>query len=142
MPEQAYVTWSDDNLEGKQAALNEASKSLDEFTLVQKSTAASRRYSIDYSNLDSNTSGRPGLTRTDYDYFRPDEAVPSSKHVKIILKRAEDIYNRVGLVKNVIDLMGDFATQGISLVHPDEKFKDFIVNGLRKLMAKTEVKDF
>lgn len=142
IPEQAYVTWSDDNLEGKQLALDEASKSLDEFTLVQKSTAASRRYSIDYSNLDSNTSGRPGLTRTDYDYFRPDEAVPSSKHVKLILKRAEDIYNRVGLVKNVIDLMGDFATQGISLVHPDEKIQRFYRKWFKKINGKDRSERF
>lgn len=142
VPEKAYLTWSDDNIESKQIALDEASKSLDEFTLVQKSTAASRRYSIDYSNLDSNTSGRPGLTRTDYDYFRPDEAVPNSKHTKLIIKRAEDIYNRVGLVKNVIDLMGDFAAHGIALVHPDQKIERFYRKWFKKINGKDRSERF
>lgn len=140
--EQAYLTWTDDNIEAKQSVLDEASKSLDEFTLVQKSTAASRRYSIDYSNLDSNTSGRPGLTKTDYDYFRPDEAVPSSKNIKLIIKRAEDIYNRVGLVKNVIDLMGDFAAQGIELVHPDQKIEKFYRKWFKKINGKDRSERF
>ena len=82
-----------------------------------------RRYGLDYSNLDTNTSGKPGLTRRDYDFFRPDESVP--RRIKGIIKRADDIYQRVGLVKNVIDLMGDFAAQGIRIVHPNKKIERF-----------------
>ena len=115
----AYVTWGED-LESKKDALKTSSASLDEFTVVQRSTAAGRRYSLDYSNLDTNTGGRPGLTRTDYDYFRPDEAIPRHS-IKIIIKKAEEIYNRVGLVKNVIDLMADFAVQGVRLVHKNKR---------------------
>ena len=106
--EQAYVAWGDD-LDSKKAALKESSESMSEYSLIQKASAM-RRYGLDYSNLDTNTSGRPGLTRSDYDYFRPDEAVP--REIKLILRKAEDIYQRVGLVKNVIDLMGDFKFDG------------------------------
>ena len=66
---QAYITWGDD-IDSRQRALDSTSGSLDEFVGIQKAEA-SRRRGFDYSNLDTNTSGRPGLTRTDYDYLRP-----------------------------------------------------------------------
>ena len=74
IPQDAYVTWGDD-LASKQEALKASASSLDEFTLVEKSTAL-RRYSHDFSTLDTNTGGRPGLTKTDYYNFRPEEAPP------------------------------------------------------------------
>ena len=128
VPEQAYVTWGDD-IASKQQALDTSSESLDEFTLVQRAQAG-RFYRVDYSNLDGQTSGRPGLTRSDYDFFRPDEAVP--KRIKEIIRRADEIYQKVGLVKNVIDLMGDFASQGIRLTHKNKRIEDSTEDGLRK----------
>jgi hypothetical protein len=119
--EQAYVTWGDD-LQSKEKALNEASKSLSEFEVIQRTTGSSRQR-LDFSNLDGNISGRPGLTRSDYDIFRPDEAVPEK--LKNIIKAADSIYHRVGLVKNVIDLMGDFACQGVRLSHPNKRIQKF-----------------
>jgi hypothetical protein len=131
IPENAYITWEDQNLNDKREALQEASKALDEFTVVQKTTANNSRYRLDFSNLDGPTSGRPGLTRSDYDYFRPEESIP--QHLKSILIKADAIYNRVGLVKNVVDLMGDFACQGIRLVHPNKKIERFYRNWFEKI---------
>jgi hypothetical protein len=136
--EQAYVTWGDD-LASKQDALKQSSESMSEYTLVQK-TSAMRRYGMDYSNLDKNTSGRPGLTRSDYDYFRPDEAVP--REVKLVIRKAEDIYQRVGLVKNVIDLMGDFASQGIRLVHKNKRIERFYRQWFKKIKGKDRSERF
>lgn len=134
----AYVMWGDD-LASKQIALNQSSESLSEFTLVNKTTGM-RRYGLDYSNLDKNTSGRPGLNRSDYDYFRPDEAVP--REIKLILKKAEDIYQRVGLVKNVIDLMGDFSAQGIRLVHRNKRIERFYRQWFKKVQGKDRSERF
>jgi hypothetical protein len=139
-PERAYVTWDDTNLEDKREALNEASKGLEEFGLVQKSTAGTGRFRLDFSNLDGPTSGRPGLTRGDYDYFRPDESVP--KHLKEIFYKADLVYNRVGLVKNVIDLMGDFACQGIRLVHPNRRIEKFYRNWFDKVKGEERSERF
>ena len=136
--EQAYVTWGDD-LASKQDALKQSSESMSEYTLVQK-TSAMRRYGMDYSNLDKNTSGRPGLTRSDYDYFRPDEAVP--REVKLVIRKAEDIYQRVGLVKNVIDLMCDFASQGIRLVHKNKRIERFYRQWFKKIKGKDRSERF
>ena len=136
--EQAYVTWGDD-LASKQDALKQSSESMSEYTLVQKASAM-RRYGLDYSNLDKNTSGRPGLTRSDYDYFRPDEAVP--REIKLVIRKAEDIYQRVGLVKNVIDLMGDFASQGIRLVHKNKRIERFYRQWFKKVKGKDRSERF
>lgn len=136
--EQAYVAWGDD-LASKQEALKQSSESMSEYTLVQKASGM-RRYGLDYSNLDRNTSGRPGLTRSDYDYFRPDESVP--REIKMIIRRAEDIYQRVGLVKNVIDLMGDFASQGIRLVHKNKRIERFYRQWFKKIRGKDRSERF
>jgi hypothetical protein len=134
---QAYVTWGDD-IDSRQKALDSTSGSLEEFVGIQK--AEGRRRGFDYSNLDTNTSGRPGLTRTDYDYFRPEEAVPTK--IKAILRRADDIYQRVGLVKNVIDLMGDFAAQGIRLVHKNKRIERFYRQWFKKIRGKDRSERF
>jgi hypothetical protein len=131
MPENAYVTWDENDLISKQKALEESSKSLEEYGIYQnKATAATSRFRS-FINLDGPISSRPGLTRTDYDYFRPDEAIPTE--IKAIFGMSDQIYNRVGLVKNVIDLMGDFASQGIRLVHPNKRIERFYRNWFAKV---------
>ncbi len=107
-PQEAYVFWGDDD-NSKKAALNASAGSLEEYSGIQHAKANTGRVShrTDFSNVLPNISSKPGLSRSDYDYFRPQEAVPD--YIKGILRRADDIYQRVGLVKNVIDLMGDFA---------------------------------
>jgi hypothetical protein len=127
--EEAYVTWGDD-LASKQSALELSSKSLAEFEGIHRTTGYAR-YNRDFSNLSENTSSRPGLTRSDYDYFRPNEAVPVK--LKNIIKTADTIYQRVGLVKNVIDLMGDFGSQGIRLSHRNKRIERFYRNWFRKI---------
>lgn len=138
LPQEAYVTWGDD-LQSKQEALKQTSESLDEFNGIQKASAM-RRYGYDYSNLDTNTGGRPGLTRSDYYFFRPDEAPP--KEIKAIIDRAEDIYQRVGLVKNVVDLMGDFACQGIRIVHKNKRIERFYRRWFKKIKGKDRSERF
>lgn len=140
VPPEAYVTWGDD-LASKQEALKTAGASLDEFTLVEKATAAGgRRYSLDFSSLGPYTGSRPGLTKDDYYTFRPQEAPPNE--IKMILQRAERIYQRVGLVKNVIDLMGDFATQGIRLVHRNKRIERFYRRWFKKVNGKDRSERF
>jgi len=141
-PAEAYIAWGDD-LSSKQDALNRSSESLDEYVGIQNAAASygsGRRYSIDFSNLDGDTGGRPGLTRNDYYAFRPDEAIP--RRLKLVLKRAEDIYHRVGLVKNVIDLMGDFAVHGIKLVHKNKRIERFYRQWFKKINGKDRSERF
>lgn len=140
IPENAYVTWGDTDLNDKREALKEASRSLEEFSGIERTSANNGRYRMDFSNLDGPTSGRPGLTRSDYDYFRPEESVP--REVKHIFRQSDMIYNRVGLVKNVIDLMGDFASQGIRLVHPNKRIERFYRNWFKKVRGEERSERF
>lgn len=136
--EPAFVAWGDD-ASSREEAVKLSGESLSEYTSIDRSYG-SRRYSTDYSNLDSNTSGRPGLTRSDYYYFRPGEQIPNQ--VKNIIKKAEDIYQRVGLVKNVIDLMGDFASQGIRVVHKNKRIERFYKQWFKKIQGKERSERF
>lgn len=105
------------------------SKLLSAFTGFERSHAASRYR--DYSDLAPHVSGRPGLTRSDYDAFRPDEATPK-KH-KDIVRACNVAYKRCSIIRNVIDLMGDFACQGIRLTHRDKKIEQFYQSWFKKV---------
>lgn len=75
---------------------------------------ASHRSFID---IQPNISVRTEFNRSDYYRFRTGEAVPNEgKHVT---KMCMEAYDTVGIIKNIIDLMGDFASQGITLTHED-----------------------
>ena len=141
--EEAYVVWGDD-LSSKQDALRKSSESLVEYNGIERANnqekALARRTRLDFSNLDTNVSGRPGLLKSDYDAFRPEEAVPIV--LKQILRRADQIYQKVGLVKNVIDLMGDFAVQGIRIVHPNKKIERFYRSWFKKINGKDRSERF
>ena len=140
--EQAYVTWGDD-LSSKQDALKQTSECLSEYGLsTNKASANYNRGSRfnDFSSLLPNIAGKPGLTRLGYDFFRPDEAVPNQ--LKEILRRAEDTYQRVGLVKNVIDLMGDFGVQGIRIVHRNKRTERFYRKWFKKVKGKDRSERF
>jgi hypothetical protein len=113
LPEAGFYRIDGDD---KDAISKASADALDQF-----STVASR-YN-DFSDLAPNVSGRPGFDRSHYDYFRPSEATPKKLHEIITL--ADNIYQRVGLVRNVIDLMGDFACQGIRLSHPVKSIERF-----------------
>jgi len=89
----------------------------------------------DLSNLGGNgISGRPGLSFKDYYSFRPDEKPAETP--KGIIHAADLAYKKVDIVRNTIDLMADFVTQGITIAHPVPSIQKFgqnwfsnIVNG-------------
>jgi len=140
-PDEAFCFWGDSE-ESKKEALDAAAGSLEEYTGIQHAKAGAGRMTnrTDFSNVLPNISGKPGLSRSDYDYFRPQESVP--EEIKAILRRADDIYQRVGLVKNVIDLMGDFASQGITVSHPNKRIERFYRNWFKKANGKDRSERF
>lgn len=88
-----------------------------------------------YRDFEPNISVRDQFSRDDYEYFRPKEAIPKQK--KDIILFCMEAYRRVGLVRNVIDLMGDFCVQGIKIVHPNKQRQKF----LRKWAKMVKFKD-
>lgn len=76
-----------------------------------------------FLGYDTNISVRSEFLQSDYDRFRPNSVVPTRPHE--IIKIAMKIYSKVGIVKNVIDIMSDFAVQGIRLQHPNPTVERF-----------------
>jgi len=96
-----YSTWTDDTDKGK--AFAEASEAYTENAPVQQEKALAYTYRT-YLDIEPNRSVRTSITRNDYYRFRPEEAVPTRQ--KRIIKMCMDAYDRVGIVRNVIDLNG------------------------------------
>jgi hypothetical protein len=120
MNENNFCTWSDQDSSSKEQALSEFSNNVDSYTGLGKSTGSSYRHFID---IESNRSVRPGFNASDYYAFRPGEAVPNQQ--RRIIKMCMDAYDKVGIIRNVIDLMGDFGSQGIQIVHRDRSVEKF-----------------
>ena len=47
-----------------------------------------------------------------------------------------DAYDKVGIVRNIIDLMGDFGSQGISIAHENKSVEKFFQQWFRKIDGK------
>lgn len=92
-------------------AMSEMNKAFDTSSPLQRSQA----FRMSFRDIQPNTSVRTGFNRGDYNYFRPDEAIPV-RH-KDILALCQTVYQNVPIVKQIVDLMGDFATKGIRVVH-------------------------
>jgi len=134
--EPAYVRL-DGDAESQDAAMKSFSDSVEDFRGIQK---AEGRWHSDLSNLDTNISGRPGLSQSDYYSFRPDER-PARKF-KHIVTQVENVYQNEGLIRNIIDLMGDFACQGIRIVHPNRRIEKFYQNWFIRVKGKERSERF
>ena len=76
-----------------------------------------------YEDVSTNISVRNEFTRQDYDSYRTAEARPiKAKHVMASCDKA---YKKVGIVRNVIDLMSDFGSQGVKVVHSNKRIERF-----------------
>jgi hypothetical protein len=94
----------------------------------------------DFRDIETNKSVRPGFTNNDYYAFRPDEKVPHKQ--KRIIKMCMDAYDKVGVIRNVIDLMGDFTCQGINIVHENKSVEKFYQQWFKKCSGKERSERF
>ncbi len=119
-----FVTWSDER--SKNLAFATASRAMNKVEPINRSSG-----SAIFKNIDTNTSVRDGITRMDYEWFRPEETVPIQS--RRIIAACMNAYKRNGIVRNVIDLMGDFTCQGIRILHPNKKIQEFYRQWARKI---------
>lgn len=112
-----YIFWT--SAEDQQNAFDKTSGNVDSYDGIMSSTASRRSY-ID---IEPNISVRTDFLKDDYYRFRPFEEPASN--FKQAMQMCMKAYDRVGIVKNVIDLMGDFASQGITLNHPNKQIETF-----------------
>lgn len=109
-------------------ALYEGEDSAEKFIQASNSAVGaykeiSRAYFSTFDNIRPGISARPEFNRSVYEYFRPGEAIP--KAYKDMVRMCDQMYKNHTLVRNTIDLMGDFACQGIKLVHPVKSIERF-----------------
>ena len=84
-----------------------------------------------YINVEPNRSVRPQFGRSDYDAFRPGEAIPLRQQK--IMQACGAAYDKVGIIRNIIDLMSDFGSQGLVLVHPNKQVEQFYRKWYRQI---------
>lgn len=88
----------------------------DDLPIVQRSKASinSSRTFVDYDN---NISVKSEYGRQDYEWFRTTNT--SNLSTKEIITLCQKAYEKVGIIRNIIDTMSEFATQGAKILHRD-----------------------
>ena len=135
MSDNSMITWNDGDHSGKERALAEFSDSIDAYEGVSKAS-----HGRDFLDIETNRSVRPGFKSSDYYAFRSEEQIPTKQ--KKIIKMCMDAYDKVGIVRNVIDLMGDFGSQGISIVHENRSVEKFFQQWFKKCEGKERSERF
>lgn len=125
--EPSFITW-----DGTPEMAIASSKALAEYGGYRSPGSNYTSQFNDFSNMLPGISSRPGFTRSGYNYYRSEEGLLSKGHPEII-RRCNAIYKEVGLIRNMIDLMGDFASKGIRLTHRTPDVQDFFNNWFLKV---------
>lgn len=137
MSEENIITWRDEDFNSKENAISRFSDNVTEYTGVSKTQGSTYRHFID---IEPNRSVRPGFHSSDYYAFRPEEAVPQQQ--RRIIKMCMDAYDKVGIIRNIIDLMGDFGSQGIQIVHRDKSVEKFYQQWFKSVNGKERSERF
>lgn len=95
---------------------------------------------IAHRTIASDVNLRTGHNRHDYDAKRPADQLPT-EHAAIILA-CQAIYRRVGMVRNIIDLMTDFAAEGLELQHTVKTQERFYREWARRVNLEGRAHDF
>ena len=76
-------------------------------------------------------SDKSAFTRGGYEKSRIEDALPKS-HRDIVIA-CDNAYYEMGLIRNMIDLMGDFVVQGLELSHPSPNIEAFYQNWFTRI---------
>jgi hypothetical protein len=131
------ITWDDNDSGSKEKAFAKFSDSVDSYVGLPKTQGTHYR---NFINIEPNKSVKPYFGRDDYYAFRPNEAVPH--YQRNIIKMCMDAYEKVGIIRNIIDLMGDFGSQGINIVHPNKSVEKFYQQWFKSIHGKERSERF
>lgn len=121
----AFITFDPKSDEGRRVATEAAKNLADSYQAVARTR---------FQNFEPGISVRDNFSRGDYEYFRPKEAIP--KKQKDIISFCMEAYRRVGIVHNIIDLMADFAVQGVRFSHPSKQKQKLLRGWAKKIKQK------
>lgn len=71
---------------------------------------------------------KPPYTRNHYEYFRPNDKIPNGdtqSELQQIMLLCGKAYEQVGIVKTIVDVIAEFAAEGIEIIHEDESPNNF-----------------
>jgi hypothetical protein len=114
------IPFSQEQIKDNPQLVKQLGNALASFQGLSRSNSATR---TDFQNVLTDTSVRGQFTRRDYEYFRPTESIPRKS--ADIISSCMEAYRTIGLIRNVIDLMSDFGSQGIELVHSNNQIQKF-----------------
>lgn len=121
-----YETWEPKDSAAKQRAISRATHAAAGFAPIIRTSAFNT-----FENIVPNMSVRDGYSRRDYGWFRPGETIP--RRQKDIIRECMEAYRRIGIIRNIIDLMADFTHQGIMPRHPIPATDKFVKAWWRKI---------
>lgn len=137
MSNEEMITWSDDDASSKTDAFAKFSDNISSYVGLPKAQGTHYR---NFTDIEPNRTVKPGFNHSDYYAFRPDEAVPHQQRRAI--KMCMDAYDKVGIIRNIIDLMGDFGSQGIEIVHQNSSVEKFYQQWFRSVNGKERSERF
>jgi hypothetical protein len=135
--DQLSITWDELDKSSKSFAMEQYAQAGNAYGGVSKSQGSHTR---DFRDIEPNRTVRTGFTRQDYDAFRPGEQLP--RRQKRIIKMSMEAYDKVGIIRNVIDLMGDFGSQGINIVHENKSVESFYKQWFKRVEGKERSERF
>jgi len=83
---------------------------------------------------------KSGFNRWDTDRWRPEDRTPTS-HSEIV-SLCQSVYKKNGLIRNIIDLMSDFASEGLDLRHPVKSQERFYKEWAKRVNLESRANDF
>jgi len=142
---QSVVTWNENDSASKENAMAEFSEAMDSYHAVPKGNRRSfleqtKGGHRNFLDIETNKSVRPGFNHSDYYAFRSHEQVPTEK--KKAISMCMQAYDKVGIIRNIIDLMGDFGSQGIDVVHENPSIEKFFQAWFKKVDGKERSERF
>ncbi len=133
-----YVTWAEGDDKSLQAALATIGQGLKSDQSYDRVIASDTNRSI--RTLNSDVTIGADHRRKHVESVRPGLRIPTKP--KDIIQSCMLAYERVGLIRNIIDLMADFACQGIEITHPNPTIEKFYNAWFNKVRGKDRSERF
>ena len=129
-----YVTWDDPK--SKQKSLSIASEALQSTDIINRCIGANT-----FRNIIPNISIREGMSRSDYENYRAVDSIPDD-NPKEIIRACNTAYKRIGIIRNVIDMMSDFTVKGLRITHPVKSWERLGEEWAHKVNLKDRAERF
>jgi len=98
-----------------------------------------------YRDVDPGMTIKAPYDRSVYEYYRPNEYIPTGKDqhdLREIMRMCTSAYERVGVIRSVIDMMSEFGAEGIEIIHPDAGPNEFYKAWSKKVKLEDRAERF